>query len=151
MAEGTRREFERLQRLFAYGLLDYDVFTVVDDSALLVMEQALRERFLQWCAGTVTFEDVNGLESPVVEDVRTYGDVFAAAKKLDRRRRQRPEGQPSPRWQLKVGSTLIDFNGMLAGLRTWARAANLLRGQRTRCIEHSETGIRRTLASIPVT
>ncbi|MEU5335596.1 hypothetical protein AB0G51_20005 [Streptomyces asoensis] len=146
VAEGTRREFERLQRHFALGLLDYDVFTVVDDRALLVMEQALRERFVQWCAGAVTFEDANGLESPVVEDVRTYDDVFAAVKKVSRRSRRRPQRQPSPQWRLKVGTKLIDFNGMLAGLRAWARAAGLLRGQRTRGIEHAMSKLRDAVA-----
>ncbi|WP_260845015.1 hypothetical protein [Streptomyces sp. SLBN-31] len=146
VAEGTRREFDRLQRLFAYGLLDYDVFTVVDDRALLVMEQALRERFVQWCAGTITFEEANGLQSPVVQDVRTYDDVFAAVKKAGRRSRRRPRQQPSPQWRLKVGTTLIDFNGMLAGLRTWARAAGLLRGQRTRGIEHAKSKLRDAVA-----
>ncbi|MER8119863.1 hypothetical protein [Streptomyces sp. NPDC094031] len=146
VAEGTRREFERLQRLFAYGLLDYDVFTVVDDRALLVMEQALRERFVQWCAGTVTFEDANGSESPIVEDVRTYDDVFAAVKKVGRRNRRRPRQQPSPQWRLKVGTTLIDFNGMLAGLRSWARAAGLLRGQRPRRVEYAMSRLRDAVA-----
>ncbi|MFE3410561.1 hypothetical protein ACFXMT_20235 [Streptomyces mirabilis] len=146
VAEGSRREFDRLQRLFPYGLLDYDVFTVVDDRALLVMEQTLRERFIQWCAGAVTFEDANGLESPRSEDVRTYDDVLAAVKNLGRRSRRGPQQQPSPHWQLKVGSTLIDFNGMLAGLRTWARAAGLLRGQRTRGIEHAMSKLRNAVA-----
>ncbi|MCX4596913.1 hypothetical protein OG819_46980 [Streptomyces sp. NBC_01549] len=146
VAEGTRREFDRLQHLFPYGLLDYDVFTVVDDRALLVMEQALRERFVQWCAGAVTFEDANGLESPRSEDVRTYDDVLAAVKTLGRRSRRIPRQQPSPHWRLKVGSTLIDFNGMLAGLRTWARAAGLLRGQRTRGIEHAMSNLRNAVA-----
>lgn len=146
VAEGARREFDRLQRLFAYGLLDYDIFTVVDDRALLVMEQALRERFLQWCAGTVTFEDANGFEPPRTEAVGTYDDVLAAVKKLGRRNRRRSRQQPSPQWQLKVGSTLIDFNGMLAGLRAWARAAGLLRGQRTRGIEHAQSNLRNAVA-----
>ncbi|MFF7602952.1 hypothetical protein [Streptomyces mirabilis] len=146
VAEGTRREFDRLQRLFPYGLLDYDVFTMVDDRALLVMEQALRERFVQWCAGAVTFEDANGLESSRTEEVRAYDDLLAVVKKLGRRSRQRPGQPPSPRWQLKVGSALIDFNGMLAGLRTWARAAGLLRGQRTRGIEHAMSNLRNAVA-----
>lgn len=146
VTEGTRREFDRLQRLFAYGLLDYDVFTVVDDRALLVMEQALRERFVQWCAGAVTFEDANGLESPKTETVRTYDDVLAVVKKLGRRSRPGRRQQPSPHWRLKAGRTSIDFNGMLAGLRAWARAAGLLRGQRTRGIEHAMSNLRNAVA-----
>ncbi|MEU2930567.1 hypothetical protein ABZ636_36895 [Streptomyces sp. NPDC007251] len=135
VGESTRREFDRLRRLFPYGVLEYDVFTVIDDRALLVMEQALRERFVQWCAGAITFEDAASGEPPITATVRSYDDVFAAVKKLGRRSRRRK--QPRARWQLRVGPTLIDFNGTLAGLRAWARAVGLLRGQRTRGIEHA--------------
>ncbi|HKF38448.1 MAG TPA: hypothetical protein VKB35_16240, partial [Ktedonobacteraceae bacterium] len=43
--DGTRSSFERLRTLHAYGVLCYDLFTVVDDLTLIVLEQALRERF----------------------------------------------------------------------------------------------------------
>lgn len=48
VAEGTRQSFERLRTVFAYGVLCYDVFAVVHDHALLVLEQALRDRFVEF-------------------------------------------------------------------------------------------------------
>ena len=44
-------------RVFPYGLLCYDIFTLVTDRALLVFEQALRDRFIDFHQGTVTFAD----------------------------------------------------------------------------------------------
>lgn len=49
VAEGTRRSFERLRNVFAYGVLCYDMYTLVSDAALLAFEQALRDRFMEWC------------------------------------------------------------------------------------------------------
>lgn len=39
---GTRQSFDHLRTVFAYGVLCYEVFTLVKDHALLVIEQALR-------------------------------------------------------------------------------------------------------------
>ncbi len=44
VADGTRQTFEQLKTIYAYGVLCYDIFTVVHDHALLVFEQALRDR-----------------------------------------------------------------------------------------------------------
>ncbi len=66
VAEGTRKTFERLRFLHAYGVLFYDAFTVVEDLAHLVIEQALRERFLEFHGGTVPFEDANGIVHEVL-------------------------------------------------------------------------------------
>lgn len=54
VAAGTRDSFERLRTVFPYGVLCYDVYTLVGDQALLIYEQALRDRFMEWCAGTIT-------------------------------------------------------------------------------------------------
>jgi hypothetical protein len=54
VAEGTRQSFDQLREIFAYGLLCYDIFTVINDRALLVLEQALRDRFIDFHDGTVT-------------------------------------------------------------------------------------------------
>lgn len=35
--------FDRLRTTFAYGVLYYDIFTLVNDHALLVLEQAPRD------------------------------------------------------------------------------------------------------------
>jgi hypothetical protein len=37
----TRKSFERVQNLYAYGVLSYDLFTVAGDQAKLALEQAL--------------------------------------------------------------------------------------------------------------
>lgn len=55
MLEGTRQSFEQLRTIFCYGLLCYDIYTLVNDHALLVFEQALRDRFIDFHQGTVTF------------------------------------------------------------------------------------------------
>jgi len=52
VADGTRMSFEDLRKIFAYGVLCYEIFTMVRDHALLVIEQALRDRFLEWHRGT---------------------------------------------------------------------------------------------------
>lgn len=46
VAAGTRAAFERLRTTFAYGVLCYEIYTLVYDQALLIAEQALRDRFL---------------------------------------------------------------------------------------------------------
>jgi len=51
--EGTRSSFERLRTLHAYGVLCYDLFTVVADQTWVVLEQALRERFIEFYGGVI--------------------------------------------------------------------------------------------------
>src|SRR4051794_19873216 len=43
VADHTRRAFERLQRMHIYGVLCYDLFTVADSQASLVLDLALAE------------------------------------------------------------------------------------------------------------
>lgn len=140
VADDTRAAFERLRRVYAYGVLSYDIYTVVRDDAYLTRERALRDRFLQWCAGSVTFEEVSGADQPMTEMVASYEDVFAAVKRAQRRSGRQQK------WKLRVGQQLIDFNGTLRGLHTWARAAGLLRGQRARLTEAVQTNLRNHVA-----
>src|SRR5690348_8832840 len=44
--DGTRQSFERLRSVHSYGVLFYDLFTITDDLTWVVLEQALRERFI---------------------------------------------------------------------------------------------------------
>ncbi|MGQ4436648.1 MULTISPECIES: hypothetical protein [unclassified Streptomyces] len=84
VAAGTRDSFERLRTVFAYGVLCYDAYTIVGDQALLIYEQALRDRFLEWCAGTITFR---GPQAPDVSyTVTSYDDVKKRADRMTRRR-----------------------------------------------------------------
>ena len=57
VAEGTRQSFDQLREIFGYGVPCYDIFTVINDHALLVFQQALRDRFIDFHQGTVTFVD----------------------------------------------------------------------------------------------
>ncbi|MBT2527503.1 hypothetical protein J7E91_19255 [Streptomyces sp. ISL-99] len=133
VAAGTRGSFERLRTVFAYGVLCYDVYTMVGDQALLIYEQALRDRFMEWCAGTITFRVP---QSPdVSHTVTSYEDV-----------KKRADAMKGRRAKLVVATHAIEFNGMLYGLRLWARAAGLLRGRRSRAVEDALAKLRNYVA-----
>jgi hypothetical protein len=53
VAEGTRNSFERIRTLHSYGILCYEAFTVAEDLAWLLLEQALRERFIDFFSGSI--------------------------------------------------------------------------------------------------
>src|SRR5215469_8219386 len=55
--ESTRNSYERLRTIYSYGILCYELYTVAGDQARLVVEQVLRDRFLPFYDGTVTFVD----------------------------------------------------------------------------------------------
>jgi hypothetical protein len=134
VAETTRRSFDQLRTVFAYGVLCYEVFTLVHDHALLVLEQALRDRFVSYSSGAVTF--VRGGE-PVEVPFRNYQDIMDFVRK----------GKAA---QLLVHSggesELLHFNGMLASLLRWARKEGLLRGGRSRVIEAALKDMRDAVA-----
>jgi|SRR5665213_3793979 len=44
--DNIRNSFERLRMLHSYGILTYEAFTIAEDLAWLLLEQALRERFI---------------------------------------------------------------------------------------------------------
>jgi hypothetical protein len=128
VAESTRGTFERLRSLYAYGVLSYEVFTAVDDLAQLVLEQALRERFVQFYDGVVPFEDAGG--EPREVRAADFAVVYDEIHKDSRLRRPY-------RWRLRLRRTgeLVYFDGMLDSLLRWARSEGLLRGQRNRMLE----------------
>ncbi|MGW1817039.1 hypothetical protein ACWCQM_26140 [Streptomyces sp. NPDC002125] len=133
VATGTRDSFERLRTVFAYGVLCHDIYTMVGDQALLIYEQALRDRFMEWCAGTITFRVPHALD--VSHTVTSFEDVEKRAKAMKRRGAK-----------LVVATHAIEFNGMLYGLRLWARAAGLLRGRRSRAVEDALAKLRNYVA-----
>ncbi|GAA1408528.1 hypothetical protein ACFQZ4_45960 [Catellatospora coxensis] len=129
VAEGTRARFDMLRTVWPYGVLCYEIFTLVGEHALLVIEQALRDRFMQLTGGRLVFVK-NGVERHV--SATSYEDVVKAARKPGK---------------LRVSSgSEIAFNGMLDGLRTWARAEGLLLGQRNLRIEAALTNLRNWVA-----
>ncbi|MFE7558516.1 hypothetical protein [Kitasatospora sp. NPDC057500] len=145
VAEGTRQSFDRLRTVFAYGVLCYDLFTLVSDHALLVIEQALRDRFIDFHQGKITFVDASGAAHAVVAERYEQVHDFIDSQRRQRRSNSGANGRP---WKLRVGAgpEAIDFNGTLHGLRTWARAAGLLRGQRNRGIEQALSNLRNYVA-----
>lgn len=140
VADGTRQNFDHLRAAFAQGVLCYDIYTLVADHALLVIEQALRDRFLEWHQGTITFVDPAGVDRP--KSVTDYEDVMKAIGKA----RTRVDGKYKA-WKLRVGPTkTISFTGMLTDLYAWARGVGLLRGHRNRGKEKALTRLRNLVA-----
>lgn len=128
VAEGTRNTFERLRLLHAYGVLAYDIFTAADDLSHLVIEQALRDRFVEFHDGIVPFEDAHGTVHEVT--AASFDALYEEIHAEDRLRRPQ-------RWRLRLRRTgeLLYFDGMLDSLLRWARGEGLLRGQRNRRLE----------------
>jgi hypothetical protein len=139
VAKSTRATFERLRSLYAYGVLSYDIFTAADDLAQLVIEQALRERFMEFHDGAVPFEDSSGTvhEVPATDFAVVYDEIHMDG------RLHRPQ-----RWRLRLRRTgeLIWFDGMLDSLLKWARGEGLLRGQRNRMLDPVLKKLRNSVA-----
>jgi hypothetical protein len=125
VAASTRGTFERLRSTYAYGVLSYEIFTVDDDLVQLVIEQALRDRFMEFHHDAVCFQDASG----VVHEVRarTFEELHETIHRENRLRKPH-------NWRLPLRRTgkPIYFDGMLDSLLRWARGEGLLRGQRNR-------------------
>jgi hypothetical protein len=119
--ESTRLSYDRVRTIYAYGVLCYDLYTVAGNQAVLVVEQALRERFLPFYGGTVTFIDGADREREVTTG--RFSELFD---------RDDPLVKKGWRLKLRSGRPPIRFNGMLASLLQWARGEGLLGGQRDR-------------------
>ncbi|QXC60551.1 hypothetical protein KSP35_19855 [Aquihabitans sp. G128] len=131
----TVAAMNRVRLTFAYGVLDYDLFTVAETLSRFVLELALRERFVAFADGHLTFVDVDG--TVVVDPVITYGDVVA----LVGHQPKRGKG-----WKVEQAGIEPKFNGSLSALRQWARSNGLLRGQANRVKESALLGLRHEAA-----
>lgn len=125
VAEATRIAFDRLRHVYAYGALCCDLYTMVNDHALLLIELALRERFVEFYGGKVTFLE-DGDEREIAAD--RYDHVF------DYLNKRRPRAV-KVRLPLPGSVKSMAFNGMLHDLWIWARQVGLVRGQRSRSVE----------------
>ncbi|MFE5301686.1 hypothetical protein, partial [Streptomyces sp. NPDC056632] len=134
VAEGTRRRFEQLRHVYRYGLLCYDLFTMVGDAALFVFEQALRDRFIAFHDGTVSVQTA-AREVHQLENLTGYGDFIERYKALK-----------GTRIQMGPGRDWAGFNGTLDGLYRWARSEGFLRGQRNRHWEKALAKLRNEVA-----
>ncbi|QFZ20369.1 hypothetical protein [Saccharothrix syringae] len=135
VAEGTRLRFERVRTLYLRGVLDHESFTVAGDHARLVVEHALRDRFLSFYRHRIVLVSTSSGHERIAQ-VDSFDKVRAA---FERR------GGP---WKLKltIGGVLEEFNGMLNGLWNWAREEGLLPGQRARSMQPVQIKLRNMVA-----
>ena len=124
--EGVRSSFERLRKMHAYGVLCYDLFSVVDDLCWVVLEQALRARFIEFYDGEIQLSGGGRVTTLVVSDFDAVATAF------------RPGGSHYRKgWRLVLSSAAapIGVPLTLGPLLRWARAEGLLHGQRNRVRE----------------
>lgn len=135
VSEGTRRKFEDLKKVFAYGVLCYEIYTLVHDHAYLVYEQALRDRFMEYVDGTVVRVDQAGVEHTI--SVTTYEKLCRTLRRCSHKNR---------RVRLHNGKVVTFADGGLSDLQGWAHAAGLLRGRRNRAIGGVQRRLRNFVA-----
>jgi hypothetical protein len=118
--ETVRKSFDRIRSIYRQGLFCYDLYTFAGDQARLLVELALKERFVEFHDGTVLFTDGQGDTQTVTAS--SFDKVYRAIRKADGRPRH---------WkiQLRSGRPGFQFTGGLASLLRWARAEGLLTGQ----------------------
>jgi len=126
--ENTRLAFDRARDVFRYGVLNYDLFTVAGDQAKLSLEQALRDRFVPWSAGSIELRR-KLKDTGTAVPISTYDDVLKGVKRVGRH------------LTLSNGRT-VPFDGMLDSLLKWARGEHLLAGQRDRLRDKPRVNLR---------
>ncbi|MGI9149848.1 MAG: hypothetical protein ACR2IK_25440 [Chloroflexota bacterium] len=137
VAEHTRMSFDVLRSSFAYGLLHYEIFTLVHDQALFVLEHALRERFVAEYKNGLRFEVTGSIQAVPVE---SYSDVLVF---LGRHRGKKMRLV----MQSPTGEVMFPFTrGGLTNLLDWARKLGLLRGQRPKLVENILKDMRNDVA-----
>jgi hypothetical protein len=128
--DDVRNNFERARKLHLYGVLEYEFFTAAGDYALLVLEGALRVRFLAFYSEGIPL--VRG-EAEELLRARTFEDVHEA-------RPARLRGADGTTHRLPMGAD---------ALLSWARREHMLAGTRSKIIEGILSG-RRNHAAHPV-
>lgn len=127
--EDVRLNFERVKRLHLYGLLEYDFFSAAVDLAHLVLEGAVRHRFVSYYEGRIPVfrgDDEDTLAVSVFDDV--YEALREVRKQKSKLRLREGEGEPLPR----------GFSDLVG----WARRRGLLPGQRNMIVLHSLVRLR---------
>ncbi len=136
--EGTRNSFERLRTLHSHGVLCYEAFTVAEDLAWLLLEQALRERFIEFYGGSIPMAHAKTREtSPIqAQDFSVLDDAF----------RSKGSHVKGP-WMLPLkDSSTMEFRGSMAQLQEWARREGLLDGQRNKRLDPLYRSMRNNVA-----
>jgi hypothetical protein len=131
--DSVTQNFERLRRLFMYGVLEYQFFTAADDAAYLVLEGALRHRFVSYYAHNVpviTDGVASEIVAPSFREYRLSVIALRGSGSKLRLREQQPEGLPVA----------------LPELWKWAQKRRLLIGQRNVGLFGSITDTRNDVA-----
>lgn len=118
MPVAVRENFERVRKLHMYGILEYEFFTAAGDYAALVLEGALRLRFLSYYENRIP---VFCGSDPDVIDADDFEPIVRAKGNVRLRRGDLRE--PLPRY--------------LKALLDWARSERLLPGRRTRIVDRA--------------
>lgn len=132
--DATAHSFERLRELHTYGVLWYDAFTVCDDLRWIVLELALRERFVAFYEGQIPLVDKQGRRDTFrASEFDAIGEAF------------RWGGSHAKRWRLPTRAAPESMRMPLAlsPLLRWARREGLLAGQRNRYLEEEVFAWRR--------
>jgi len=109
VTEGTRNSFERLRTLHSYGVLCYEAYTVAQDLAWLLLEQALRERFLEFHNHVVPL-----LNAKTGDHVPLTGNDFSAVDNAFRRGGSHAKGK----WNLTLSDgSIMEFSGSMSQLQ----------------------------------
>jgi hypothetical protein len=110
--------FERARKLHLHGVLEYEFFTVASDYALLILESALRVRFLSYYLNEIPVTR-KGVDETL--HAESFEDVRRAPRSLKLRGRERSA-------RLPLGAR---------ALLGWARGERLLPGTSTRHVDHA--------------
>lgn len=136
----VRGSFDRIRKLYALGLIEYEMFTVTNDLSLLLLEHALAERFVEFYGGTIPFCVVKGPRAGVMFPLvaASFEGVYEACHWGTHK-------GSGLRLQLTTGK-LLPFRGSLADLFNWARMEGLLPGQRSRRLDSLLVTMRNRIA-----
>jgi hypothetical protein len=115
--EDVRLSFDRVRSVFMHGLLDYELFSAAYSLGHLVLEGALRTRFISYYEGRIPILRDGSEETLAVSSFSGYHTALRAARK----RRQKLELR---------GDTPEPLPWGYPDLYAWARHRGLLIGQR---------------------
>lgn len=128
--EETQKLFARVRSIYTYGIFSYELFTAAADMSWLVLGHALGERFVSLYDGQIPLVRSGSGERRTLS-VLNFQAIYGTLN--DWRR----SGQNADPWCVELRSTGQPFrvSPSMKGLFDWARAEQLLHGQRNRLLE----------------
>ena len=115
--EEVRQHFARFRKLFLYGVVEYDFFTLVEDLLHLQLEAAFRHRFISYYEGRIPIFVEDKVEATLLAS--SFHDVRAAAKL---------------KYKLNEDQRPVQFPRSLTAFFRWARTHRLVVGQRSQLL-----------------